>query len=57
MASSYVPVDTYKPIASLNDDDPVDTVIVQKKNKKKEIEETQPRRVLNIVKNHKKKYD
>jgi hypothetical protein len=57
MASSYVPVDTYKPIASLNDNEPVDTVIVQKKNKKKEIEEMQPRRVLNIVKNHKKKYD
>tara|TARA_Y100000385_G_C12650579_1_gene449325 strand:+ start:362 stop:529 length:168 start_codon:yes stop_codon:yes gene_type:complete len=52
--SSYVPVDTYKPMASLNDDEPVKKVLKQKKNEK-ESEETQPRRVLNIIKSHKKK--
>mgnify|MGYP000878016712 CR=1 FL=1 len=58
MASSYVPVDTYKPIAALNDDDePVDKIMVQKKNKPIEKENSQPRRVLDIVKKHKKKYD
>jgi hypothetical protein len=57
MASSYVPVDTYKPIASLNDDEPVDKIMVQKKNKPIEKENSQPRRVLDIVKKHKKKYD
>ena len=34
MASSYVPVDTYKPIAALNDEEPVDIITTQKKNKK-----------------------
>lgn len=57
MASSYVPVDTYKPIAALNDDEPVDKIMVQKKNKPIEKENSQPRRVLDIVKKHKKKYD
>jgi len=57
MASSYVPVDKYKPIAALNDDEPVDKIVLQKKNKPIEKENSQPRRVLDIVKKHKKKYD
>jgi len=54
MASSYVPVDTYKPIAALNDEEPVDIITTQKKNKK-ENEETRARKVLNIIKKHKRK--